>query len=91
MSAEACYETESQFYFLVIPGEGGHLSEARWDKVLCNLQSSGRTILGTGPDLDWPIRYELVDESDPFGAFYEVFDTIPLPEYRDMLAESEIL
>ena len=79
---------QPDFLFLVIPGEGDAIREARWNKVLCNLQRSGKTILGTGPDLDWPVRYELADESNPFGPFYDVFEVVTLEE-RERLTETQ--
>lgn len=80
MSAQPTPSVEpGPFQFLVVPGEGDHLREARWDQDMAVLQSRGLTILGTGPDLDWPLRYELLDESNPAGSFYEIYDVVPLP------------
>lgn len=75
------------FFFLVIPGEDTLLREARWNKVINNLQSSGQTILGVGPDLDWPVRYELADDNNPFGPFYEIFHVVTLEESARLTAE----
>lgn len=79
-------QEQSSFYFLVIPGEGHLLKEARWDKLINNLHRNGLTAVGTGPDLDWPLRYEsvepyevqTVDPMDPPGPFYEVYAIVPL-------------
>lgn len=79
------------FYFLVIPGEGDLLREARWNRVIANLQRHGLTALGTGPDRDWPVRMELVDESKPFGPFYEVYETVTLEERARLTEESNDL
>jgi hypothetical protein len=84
MSAQPLEPTETPepapLYFLVIPGEGDQLREARWNKIINNLQRYGWTISGTGPDLDWPVRIELADESNYAGSYYEVYDVVPLED-----------
>lgn len=68
------------FRFQINPGEDDDTREARWDKEIGRLHATGYTILGTGPDLDWPVRFEFLDEHDLAGPFVEIFDVTPLPE-----------
>lgn len=67
----------SEFKFVVDPCEDEGDRETRWDKALLELQSSGYTIRGTGPDGDEPIRFE-TDESDLAGPYTEVYEVVSL-------------
>ena len=76
----------TEFRFPVDPLESWEDRETRWDKELTELQSTGLTVAGLGPDGDYPTRYEFpdgksVNETDlPLdGPFVEVYETKALP------------
>lgn len=80
------------FRFLVDPSEDHEAREHRWDAALLQLQATGLTIQGTGPDGDFPLRYEFPDgksieeTSLPLdGPFVEVYDTVPLEAFEHQL------
>lgn len=68
------------FSFTLDPSEDIDDYLARWDKELAELQSTGLTIQGNGPDGDEPARAYLLDPEDPTGPIVQVFHTIPLTE-----------
>ena len=77
--------SSSEFKFLVDPAESDEEREARWDKELGQLQSTGYTVSGVGPDGDWPIRNDPPEGKswtefwqDPTQPFVEVYNTVPL-------------
>lgn len=76
-------------YFMSLPGEGCEVRESRWNRVIGNYHRAGLTAIGTGPDWDWPVRVELVDESKPFGPFYEIYNVVTLEERARLTADDD--
>lgn len=67
-----------EFRFTSDPAEDIDAYMARWDKELLELQASGHTIQGTGPDGDEPVRAFLLDEADLAGPIVMVYRTVAL-------------
>lgn len=63
------------FRFVLDPSEDIDDYMARWDKELTELQATGLTIAGQGPDGDEPVRAYLLDETDPTGPIVQVYRT----------------
>lgn len=85
--------SSEEFRFKVKPKEDLVSREERWDAEVNKLQARGLTIQGTGPDGDYPVRYDF-DEAgtlsfDEWWAanphtdtpWFEVYNTKPLPPH----------
>lgn len=65
-----------EFHFPADPAEDPLDREMRWDKEILVLQSGGRTIHGTGPDGDEPIRF--IEGPVLGGPYIEVYEVVDL-------------
>lgn len=70
-------EKVREYRFTVDPKETEDSRNVRWDKQLLELQATGYTIKGCGPDGDYPLRYE-PNPYDLGGPFVEIYEAVPL-------------
>ena len=67
----------ADYRFTVDPKETEDSRNVRWDKQLLELQATGYTTKGCGPDGDYPLRYE-PNPYDLGGPFVEIYEIVPL-------------
>lgn len=82
--------SNEEFRFKVIPTEDLVSREERWDREIQQLQATGLTVQGVGPDGDYPIRYAFAEDDslsfdewwkgNPETPWFEVYNTVPLEQ-----------